>query len=305
MTVTLSASDFKDFLGSKKTFKVDSLQNFAKILDLSTPKHNFQLANAQELANQFGIDIHISIRNKTLYNVKRRYAKCFWLKLRFNQDESRIFTNFEVHFEAPKENFVCQKTFGCTYATNRMSNIKRHEQICTSEQTIVDKQVAYGIDQTPIKRLIDLGYLPLEAENFRKTFFTTFDIECFEAKDQCELKNVVAIHKLVSVAVSTNKGHSKCFVRKDSSHDSLLKLTDQFLDFLEEIRHEYSRSIPNFFNTAIEKLDNVTSKDSPVKQREKMELSNLNNLLKKYLIHDIYGFNSGSKFILFPRNMNV
>lgn len=85
------------------------------------------------------------------------------------------------------------------------ANLTRHEITCTDVQKIVDQQVAYGTDQTPIRRLIELRLLPEEASQFRKLFFTSYDIECFENPDIIDgLKNCVAVHQVVSIAVSTN-----------------------------------------------------------------------------------------------------
>ena len=154
--------------------------------------------------------------------------------------------------------------------------------------------MAYGKDETPIKRLIDMGLLPPEASSFRKDFFTCYDIESLENKENISsLRNVVGIHQIISIAVSTNRGHSKCFIRADSSHQAALDLIQNFLAYLDVIGQDYELTIPDYFHTCIEKLESLTSSESTISRRQKMELSGLLGSLKKYVIMDVYGFNSG------------
>ena len=72
---------------------------------------------------------------------------------------------------------MCRKIESCQYTTDRMTDFRRHESTCTDSQEIVSQQVAYGDDKTPVKQLVEMGYLPEESLNFRKSFYTTFDIE--------------------------------------------------------------------------------------------------------------------------------
>lgn len=66
-----------------------------------------------------------------------------------------------------------------------------------------------------------------------------------------------------------------------------------FLSFLDEIHENYLQTIPAYFYDCVEKLENLTSQESALHKKEKMELSGLLRIIKKYLIQDIYGFNSG------------
>ena len=145
---------------------------------------------------------------------------------------------------------------------------------------------------------MELGYLPEEAAQYRKTFFTCFDIESLENLENVEdMKNVVATHKIVSIAVSTNHGHSRCFVRNDSSHGAVLNMFEEFLDFLQQINLDYELTIPRYFHDCIEQLEIATNDESTLLKRDKMELGMLKSHLNNYLIQDVFGFNSGKFFL--------
>ena len=295
MLAKVPLSDFQEYLSRTNCFHVDTFNNFTRVMNLPQTNTEFRLINLKRISLDLQTDFDIILNGKSLYSIKKRFSNCFYIELTSDQGESEIFEEFKVNFSAPITKFMCKKTKSCTYTTDKLSNIKRHENCCTDGQKILEKQIAYGSDTSPVKRLIELKHLPSLAANFRKDFFTTFDIECFEdTENSSELRNVVAIHKLVSVAISTNKGHSKCFVRKDSSHDAVIELTEQFLDFIDKIGIEYRKTLPDYFTQAIDKLDYLTSKESDVQYREKMELCALKRSLKKYLLHEIFGFNSGT-----------
>ena len=70
-------------------------------------------------------------------------------------------------------------------------------------------------------------------------------------------------------------------------------MVDAFLDYLEEINLLHKSQIPDYFNDAITKLEEVTSDESPLMKFDKMNLTKLMGNLKKYILHDVYGFNSG------------
>ena len=101
--------------------------------------------------------------------------------------------------------------------------------------------------------LADEEFLPPEALDFRKSYIVCYDIESLENKENISsLRNVVGIHQIISIAVSTNRGHSKCFIRADSSHQAALDLIQNFLEYLDVIGKDYELTIPDYFHTCIE-----------------------------------------------------
>ena len=104
-----------------------------------------------------------------------------------------------------------------------------------------------------------------------------------------DLKNCVAIHRLVSIAASTNRGHSQAFVRESSSHDAAVKMIESFLSFLDDINAAHDDEIPDYFHEAIEYLELMTSDQSTLRKSDKMHLLKLTGSLKKYLLHDHLG----------------
>ena len=239
-------------------------------------------------------DISLFYEDRPVYQIKPKHEKKLFIALASNPGLNDIITSLRVSLELKSKLISCRKTKNCQYTTNILSHLKRHEQKCTDEQLTVDQQVKYGIDVTPIKKLFEMGYLPEEALEFRKTFFTCYDCETLEDKTGIsDLKNVEAIHRVVSIAVSTNRGHSRCFVRKNSTHEAAVEMFDDFLKFLDEINADHDDEIPQYFHEAIERLELMSSDCSTLPKRDKMELQNLKKQLSKYILHDIFGFNSG------------
>ena len=261
---------------------------------MQNPMIDFMFTNLIQIKKEIQADIQILQHDEIIYNVKKKHQKCLWIELRDDQNENQIIRNFILHLKPFTEKRQCSKTDGCRYS-GRINNLRRHERICTDQQTIIDQQVEYGTDKTTIKHLVDLGYLPDEALQFRKNFVTTYDIECLEDKENVEdMKNVEAVHRLVSIAASTNRGHSCSFIRKDSSNEAVVVMINDFLNFLDDLNAEHDDEIPTYFNDAIEKIDLMCSDDSTLLKSDKMKLQHLKGNLEKYLLQDIFGFNSGN-----------
>ena len=292
MTVVISVEEFRAFIESKQSFTVDLFSTACSLLGFDYPMMDLKIDNLSLICSKISCDIVIKNQTKTLYDVRKKYSRCLWFQV--TQNESEVFTNFRVDFKETKI-AMCQKTSSCSYQTKKSSHMKRHEHTCTDIQTIVEQQVAYGTDQTPILRLIELKLLPMEALSFRKTFFTTYDIESLENSENIsELKNVVGIQQIVSIAVSTNQNHSRCFIREDSTHESAINLMNSFLEYLEHINDIYNQTIPSYFLNCIEKLQELTATESEISKRKKMEMVGLLSALKKYVLQDVFGFNSGN-----------
>ena len=256
---------------------------------------DFTMQNLDRIKAHIKADFQLMFNGEIFYNVKRKYELCIWIELKNPPDENEIIRNFALHFKPFQEKRLCTKSQACCY-TGRSDNLARHEKTCTDEQLTISQQVDYGLDKTVIKRLFDLGYLPEEALRYRKEFITTFDIECLEDREDAEnLKNVEAVHRIVSVAVSTNRGHSNCFIRNDSSHAAVVKMFEHFLDYLDEINAMHDDELPEYFHEAIEQIELMCSSESTLLKSDKMELEKLKRTLEKYMLHDVFGFNSGKK----------
>ena len=285
-----------DFVKTKGVCYVDVLSTAMRLLDLESPMVDFTLTNIRQISKKIerNIIIHQENSQQPLYDVKSKFEKQINISVKNFPDVDESIFDFRLDLKPPKIISRCQKTPGCSYTSPHLPNLRRHELICTDQQITVEQQVEYGIDKTTIKKLYDLGFLPEEALEFRKTFFTTFDCESLESFEGVEdMKNVIAIHKIVSVAVSTNRGHSRCFVRENSRHESAVQIFEDFLDFLEEINLEYEMELPDYFQTAIDHLELMTCEQSILSKHEKMKLAGLKSNLEKYLLQDIFGFNSG------------
>ena len=127
---------------------------------------------------------------KPVYNVKPRFEKSIFVSVDREITSTEVIRDFEV-LEKESELKMCSKTPSCKYTSSHGPNLRRHEATCTSEQQVITQQKDYGSDKATIKRLMELGYLPEEAAQYRKTFFTCFDIESLENLENVEdMKNV-------------------------------------------------------------------------------------------------------------------
>ena len=121
----------------------------------------------------------------------------------------------------------------------------------------------------------------------------TYDIESLECTENLTENCVEAIHRVVSIALSSNQGHSWCFVRQNSEHSAVQVMIQEFLDALDIINDEYEAQTPDFFREGLEHLELMCSDASTLPKGEKMILRSLGKQLEKYMLLDVYGFNSG------------
>lgn len=288
----MSIPELQKFLLTKKTCKIDTGTSLAKFFGFSSPENEFKIEKFRAISELWQRNIVVIQSKKNVYKVKPKYEKTITLKIRPDCDPDETLEDFDVIFNHDEKSHSC-KTKNCFYSTTHKPTLQRHEKSCTGEQKIVDQQIAYGEDKTPILELVNLGYLPVEALNFRKSYITTYDIETVECKDGIdELKNVEAIHKIASIACSTNRGDTKCFVREDSSHESAAQIFDDFLGFLDDLNANHDDELPNYFHEGLELLDLMMSRESILPRKHKMELLKLKKCLEKYMLQDVFGFNS-------------
>ena len=194
--------------------------------------------------------------------------------------------------------YYCNVLERCNYSTNRFRDYTLHTSICLEKNTqeIESVQAVYGKDRYVIKNLIDEGYLPADALNFRKNFIVCFDIEAFEHLLDCDTtanQQVIALHKLLSIAIGTNTGKQNCFVRQDSTHESAAEIVKLFVDELEVYLQDHHKSIPHYFEECLNLLDAAQHDDSILKKK-RMILGKWAGSIKKYLKMDVFGFNSGN-----------
>ena len=192
--------------------------------------------------------------------------------------------------------YVCTKMMKCNYSTSKYANFARHIESCpeSSTQKIRTKQISYGTHPGPLEQLLESGYLPKEAKNFRKKIFISFDIEAYEEKTGIMRKQTleVAQHKILSIAVGTNNGFQWAQHRKDSTPNGAQNLVDAFLDQLQNLEIDYSTQFPDYFYDALETIEGDL-KSETINRPQKQYLNMLKRYLEKYLKMDLYSFNGG------------
>ena len=95
MTVLISIDEFRTFIESKQAFIVDLFSTACSILGLDYPMMDLKIDNLLLICSKISCDIVIKNQTKTLYDVRKKYSRCFWFQV--TQDESDVFTNFEVN----------------------------------------------------------------------------------------------------------------------------------------------------------------------------------------------------------------
>jgi len=99
-----------------------------------------------------------------------------------------------------------------------------------------------------------------------------------------------ASHHLLSIAIGTNFGFEKVFVRENSSAEAARQLVQDFVETLVEISDSWHNFFPNYFKEAVEKLENIVAEAK--KKTEKRRFKGMLNKLVKHLKMNVYGFNS-------------
>lgn len=154
-----------------------------------------------------------------------------------------------------------------------------------------------------MSEIIDLGFIPASFLNYQNPFLVTFDIETLNRDvniRQTEFLTIESLLYVVSIAVSSNiPGTSdKFFCRKTSSASDGHQMVAEFMDYLEDLHQKQMELIPIEITTAMEKLNQSWQKLSSGVQEarsytRKDKLSQQIHFFKKFLLLNIYGFNSG------------
>ena len=179
MLAKIPFDHLKDALLKHGSCEVDLLSSALRLYDLDHPMLDFSLKNLSKIKSVIKRDIVIFRRGNhhtPLYKVRQKYDETLNFIIDESSQDTAVFKNFEVSFNKIETIHMCRKTESCNYTTAHLPHLQRHEKNCTDLQETVTQQVAYGNDKTPIKELVELGYLPEEALLYRKTFFTAFDI---------------------------------------------------------------------------------------------------------------------------------
>lgn len=293
---------------------VSCLENVCALYDISTPSEmpEFSLSQIEDIQDLINRDIH-------LYHIFEEGAESYYkpdvLKFPDYKPISILLDDGEPDFDTKitdltvicNEKFVpivykCKVTAECGYSTKIHQHYRRHIDICAkiSIQQIFGKQISYGKDSNPLEFIMEAGYLPREALEFRKSHVVAFDIECLEelTNNNMETNTVIhAIHKLLSIAVGDNTGNEECFVRESSAHNSAVKLVRQFVDKLEELEPLHTKSIPDYFYNAIDQIEaDITAED--LDKLRRTQLTSMKRMLESYVKMDVFGFNSGLDFII-------
>ena len=280
---------------------LNSLLSFLGYLPLSV---DFKQVNLPLICRTLGRDFELFIQVyeniSPLFQPRQRFPDSQPIKiLTAVTDPNELVSYFHLIVQpaAIQKIYTCRITEKCRKTFTRLQKFKEHCEICkeSSTQKIVGKQIAYGQETNALRILVKLGYLPAEALNFRKTFFCSFDIETLEDRSGTdEMRNVEAIHRLASISVSTNQDPGKVFVRQNSSHEAAKKMVEDFVDYLIEIRDMQELVLPDYFQSCFYQLEEDVNEPN-ISKHHKMKLAGLKAKVRKYLMLDVYGFNSGKK----------
>ena len=171
------------------------------------------------------------------------------------------------------------------------------------------KYVEYGRNFHPIKMLVDAEYLECEP-NLHDFIF--FDIETL-VLPKCEMRKstqIVSTHKLLSIGANAfidGKHEQKCWVIKDSTHDSELKIVSEFLNYILEANENRTKDakvlnarakIDHDIEKEIEELASINLKRS----FRLTQLRKMSNILKPYEKLTVFGFNSQKVYWFRIRN---
>ena len=174
---------------------------------------------------------------------------------------------------------ACTKTASCKFTFEHMSELKRHEKICSLEQKVVSKQKFYGSPKTKLQEIIEAGFLPESFQTHRNTNISTFDIETVEIQDHLHV---------ISIAVGSTMDEVHYFERESSAPESYQKLVNDFMSYLIQLQEkvEVPEEIENAINEIDEQLQEMPK--SPLKS----QLQSFKSHLRTYCQLHCFGFNS-------------
>ena len=311
-------SALENCIPSRSLLEFGDFNSCLRFIDYLPIEVEFKQINIPLICRTLGRDIELFIRIydniSPLFQPRRRYPDVPPIQILTQiTDPNEIMMNFELILQpdAIQKIYTCQVTEKCKKTFKRLDKFKEHCAVCeqSSTQKINGKQIAYGRETNCLRLLVNLGYLPVEALNFRKEFFCCFDIETLEDRSNLEeMRNVEAVNRLASISVSTTEDPGKVFVRENSSHEAAKTMVKNFVDYLIEIHEQQELLLPDYFESCYHQLDE-DSNNPDIPKHHKMKLAGLKSKVKKYLMLDVFGFNSGKishlNFIVNTRTKSI
>ena len=273
---------------SNLIFNDNTIQIMENILDLSI--HVYEVQNSK-INRQTPIVrgqltrpcVNIAVNDADL--ISSSQAEFFFIA------NEKVFTSY----------YCCSK---CPFTTTHKNDLHKHETKAYNcgeyEVTTKSKQQMLGDSTSLLTKAVQRGYLPSSMINFRQTYLAVFDTETLEEK--CITDEVVvnerattteAVHRLVSIAISTNLPGQKdiYLVRQSSNPECERTLIKEFLDALEGLHSVYTDQLPKEINSAIQQIERDLLQETF--SRDKTQLEAIKNYLYTYMKLPIYGFNAG------------
>lgn len=157
-----------------------------------------EVSNVQFLTKFLGYDFILDESDENFISVEHYKLQIHKTKLKGFYSNSvpgqcvkwetklRIGVLEDKFFWIPSKNLVMKRFYcnrdDCMMSFQCESHCQRHQSICSREQKVKTKQIAYGDKRDELEQIIKYGYLPQKFENFRATQMAVFDIECLESK---------------------------------------------------------------------------------------------------------------------------
>ena len=145
--------------------------------------------------------------------------------------------------------YKCSKEM-CFYRCKTKRDMERHDTEDHGKPKVKSVQKQRGNPESLLEFGVRKGFIPAENGNFQQKFIVTFDIECLECpytgnRDGMD-ENIEMAQKIVSLAVGSNIPNTspKFFCRSSSAPETEEELMQEFIDYLEELRGEYLKVIP-------------------------------------------------------------
>ena len=147
---------------------------------------------------------------------------------------------------------------------------------------------------------ISQGLLDPKFRDFRQQYIAGFDIESLETpiKERSESVHEVSIQTVVSISVATNIPgfETQHFCRSSMSPEDGTLLITEFMDHLHVIAEALQELIPPEIRALTEKLEADLKETAFCKSKTKM--TKLLNYLKSFRTLNVFGFNSGKKYMI-------
>ena len=187
----------------------------------------------------------------------------------------------------PSENlinnsFMCTQTKTCYYTTNRITNLKRHQENCTDVQKIEGRQQQYGCQNDEVLKLSEI--MNIDFSRYRQKHHVCFDIETFGKGEVCVP---------VSIAVASTLDGPKYFEKADDTTEAGYQMVKQFMDYLLELQEKLVKNLEPEIEKAISFLQSEKEQDfNRQRYKSKAEINKLYRYFKNYEVLKIFGFNS-------------